>query len=150
MKRIHIGLEVADLQKSIVFYSQMLGAEPVVVESDYAKWTPKKPAVNLSVTSRGSEPAGSVHFGIEVEDKSQLDQIATRLAAAGEKVIPTGSIECCYHKSEKAWVIDPDANRWETFYTTGRFTDYGEDQADLSVAHQERLEEIANAHQQSE
>lgn len=143
MNRIHIGLEVADLKKSVDFYSQMFGCEPVVLEDDYAKWTPDEPSVNFSVTSRGGEAAGSVHFGIEVADKPQLDVIAKRLADAGEKVIPTGCTECCYHKSEKAWVIDPDANRWETFYSTGRHTDYGEDQADLGRAHEERLAEIA-------
>lgn len=142
MTRIHIGLEVADLQKSVAFYTQMFGCDPVVVEADYAKWTPEEPLVNFSVTSRGGEPAGSVHFGIEVQNKPDLDLIATRLADAGEQVIPTGRTECCYHKSEKAWVIDPDANRWETFYSTGRHTDYGEDQADLGIAHEERLAEI--------
>jgi catechol 2,3-dioxygenase-like lactoylglutathione lyase family enzyme len=144
MNRIHIGLEVADLEKSVAFYSQMFGCEPVVLEKDYAKWTPNEPSVNLSVTSRGEEEPGSVHFGVEVQDKADLDLIAGRLADAGEKVIPTGCTECCYHKSEKAWIIDPDANRWETFYSTGRHTDYGEDEPELGIAHKERLAEIAS------
>ena len=145
MTRIHIGLEVKDLQRSIEFYSQMFGCEPVVREDDYAKWTPEKPSVNLSVTARGAEPAGSVHFGIEVDGKVELDNIAERLSTAGEKVIPTGTTECCYHKSEKAWVIDPDANRWETFYSTGLHTAYGEDQEELGIAHKKRLASIAGS-----
>lgn len=143
MTRIHIGLEVADLDKSVAFYSRMLGCEPVVREANYAKWTPETPLVNLSVTSRGAEPAGSVHFGIEVDGKDELDRISARLAEANEKVIPTGCTECCYHKSEKVWVIDPDANRWETFYSTGRHTSYGEDQPELGIEHSARLAEIA-------
>lgn len=144
MTRIHIGLEVADLEKSITFYSQIFDCEPVVREDNYAKWTPDSPLVNLSVTSRGAEPAGSVHFGIEVDGKEALDQISARLAAADEKLIPTGCTECCYHKSEKVWVIDPDANRWETFFSTGRHTSYGQDQPDLGIEHAARLAEIAN------
>lgn len=142
MTRIHIGLEVADLDRSIAFYSQLFGCEPTVLEDDYAKWTPEEPKVNFSINSRGAEPAGSVHFGIDVSEKSELDEIAARLSQAGQKVIPTSS-ECCYHKSEKAWVIDPDAIRWETFFTTGRETSYGEDEAELEVAHREKLAEIA-------
>lgn len=143
MQRIHIGLEVADLERSVAFYTQMFGCDPIVLQDDYAKWAPEEPRVNFSVTSRGGEPAGSCHFGIEVADKDQLDTISDRLAQAGEKIIPTGKTECCYHKSEKTWVIDPDANRWETFYSTGVHTEYGEDKAELGVAHQERLTEIA-------
>lgn len=143
MSRIHIGLEVGDLEKSIEFYTQMFGCEPITRESDYAKWTPNEPTVNFSITSRGGEAAGSVHFGVEVDGKTELDVIANRLADAGETIIPTGCTECCYHKSEKAWVIDPDANRWETFYSSGRHTKYGEDQPQLSIAHEERLAEIA-------
>ena len=38
MKRIHIGLEVKDLESSIDFYSALFGAQPSHRESDYAKW----------------------------------------------------------------------------------------------------------------
>jgi hypothetical protein len=34
---------------------------------------------------------------------------------------------CCYARSDKAWVSDPDGVRWETFFTFGEATHYGED-----------------------
>ena len=34
---------------------------------------------------------------------------------------------CCYAKSDKAWVKDPSGLDWETFYSFGEATVYGED-----------------------
>jgi len=38
MKRFHVHVHVEDLAKSIAFYSQLFGAQPIKAESDYAKW----------------------------------------------------------------------------------------------------------------
>ncbi len=139
MKRIHIGLEVRDLERSIEFYSALFGGAPTVQEDDYAKWMSDDPRVNFSISSRGDEAAGSVHFGVQVEEKAELGEFTARLGKAGEALIPEDGALCCYHKSEKVWVIDPDALRWETFYTSGRHTEYGENFAELEEARLERL-----------
>ena len=139
MKRIHIGIEVRDLQRSVQFYSSLFGAEPAVLEADYAKWMSDDPRVNFSISSRGNEAAGSVHFGIQVDQEAALGEVAARLEDAGEAVIPEEGARCCYHKSEKVWVIDPDAFRWETFHTSGRITEYGENLAELEQARLDRL-----------
>ena len=47
MKRIHIGLEVKDLEASIDFYSGLFGAQPSHRETDYAKWMLEDPRVNF-------------------------------------------------------------------------------------------------------
>ena len=38
MNRFHVHVNVTDLDRSITFYSQLFGADPSVVKSDYAKW----------------------------------------------------------------------------------------------------------------
>ena len=43
MKRVHIGLEVKDLESSIKFYTNLFGAQPTHRETDYAKWMLKDP-----------------------------------------------------------------------------------------------------------
>ena len=53
MRRIHIGLDVQDLDASIRFYSQLFGQEPEVIKADYAKWMVEDPRVNFSITARG-------------------------------------------------------------------------------------------------
>jgi catechol 2,3-dioxygenase-like lactoylglutathione lyase family enzyme len=127
MRRIHIGLDVQDLDASIRFYSQLFGQEPEVIKADYAKWMVEDPRVNLSITARGG--AGQVHFGIQVESREALAEAAERLRQAGQEVVSEEATTCCYHESDKAWVADPERFLWETFVTLGEATDYGEDGA---------------------
>ena len=126
MKRMHIGLEVKDLESSIDFYAALFGAQPSHRETDYAKWMLEDPRVNFAIQCRGDEPVGSVHFGVQVENRDELAECTRWLNEAGEDVLPEPGAECCYYVSDKVWVADPDAFRWETFLTLGRLTEYGE------------------------
>ena len=137
MKRIHIGLEVADLAKSVRFYSDLFGAEPVLAKSDYAKWMLDDPRVNFSITARCKRP-GDVHFGIQVESEGELGEVAQRLEQAGRDVLAERETVCCYHRSEKAWVLDPDNLRWETFFTLGETSHFGEDNPELDAMREGR------------
>lgn len=126
MKRIHIGLQVDDVAASSRFYSTLFGAEPSVVKDDYAKWMLDDPRVNFSITTRcGME--GKVHFGIQVEESDELGEVAERLKGAGLAVHETPQVTCCYAQSDKAWSADPDGFAWETFFTHGLATVYGEE-----------------------
>ena len=49
-----------------------------------------------------------------------------RLHQAGATVIEQGEVTCCYAKGEKAWIDDPSGISWETFFTTGESTVYGD------------------------
>ena len=89
MKRIHIGLDVKDLERSIAFYSNLFGAEPSLRRPDYAKWMLDDPRINFSITS-GHCAAGDVHFGIQVESEADLAEVAGRLKGAGEAVLDVG------------------------------------------------------------
>jgi catechol 2,3-dioxygenase-like lactoylglutathione lyase family enzyme len=126
MKRIHIGLSVADIPGSVAFYTRLFGAEPTLVKEDYAKWQLEDPRVNFSL-SRRSEAPGAYHLGIQVETAAELADISDRLRAAGEPLLDEGETTCCYHRSDKAWAVDPQRVRWETFLTHGETTVYGED-----------------------
>ena len=131
-KRIHIGLDVEDIAQSVGFYTDLLGAPPVVLKSDYAKWMLDDPRVNLSITSKRAAPGG-VHFGVQVENEAELSEVSDRLARAGRNVLAEPGAVCCYHRSDKAWVVDPDKFRWETFFTSGESTVYGENNAELDA-----------------
>lgn len=132
MRRIHIGLNVKDLDASIQFYNGLFGAEPNVTKSDYAKWMLEDPRVNFSITTRCGM-GRDVHFGIQVDNEDELRETAGRLRDAGRQVIDEKSTVCCYHRSEKAWVADPQNRLWETFLTVGEATDYGEDNPQLEA-----------------
>ena len=44
-------------------------------------------------------------------------------------MLEEGATTCCYAKSEKSWVTDPDGVIWEAFHTTGEATVYGDSPA---------------------
>lgn len=127
MKRLHVHVAVDDLARSIGFYSTLFGAEPVVRQPDYAKWMLDDPRVNFAISDRARAP-GLDHLGIQVESRDELDELAGRLKAAGESTRDQEATTCCYARSDKAWVNDPSGLRWETFFTFGEATDYGEDE----------------------
>jgi catechol 2,3-dioxygenase-like lactoylglutathione lyase family enzyme len=125
MKRMHVHVAVNDLQQSIGFYSALFAAQPSVAKADYAKWMLDDPRVNFAISTRGREP-GLDHLGIQVENKSELDEVHARLHQAGTDIIEQGQTTCCYAKSEKSWIDDPAGIAWETFLTSGESTDYGD------------------------
>ncbi|MBX9747298.1 MAG: VOC family protein [Hyphomonadaceae bacterium] len=126
MKRMHVHVAVDDLSKSIGFYSTLFGVEPSVVKDDYAKWMLEDPRVNFAISARGVTP-GVDHIGIQVDDRAELAVLSDRLKAAGEHTFDQEATNCCYAKSDKSWVSDPSGLRWETFFTHGEATTYGED-----------------------
>jgi len=128
VKRLHLHVSVPDLIQSISFYETLFGAPPSVVKDDYAKWMLDDPFVNFAISARGRQ-VGVDHVGLQVETAGELGELAARLKAAGAETFDEEATTCCYAKSDKSWVADPAGVRWETFFTFGEATTYGEDQA---------------------
>ncbi|MXP28321.1 glyoxalase/bleomycin resistance/dioxygenase family protein [Porphyrobacter algicida] len=124
MKRLHVHVGVADLDQSIRFYSALFGAGPTMAKPDYAKWMLEDPSVNFAISANNAHK-GIEHLGIQVDDQVELAEVYSRLEAAGRPRVEEGCTTCCYAKSEKSWVADPDGVLWETFHTTGSSTVYG-------------------------
>lgn len=130
MKRLHVHVSVEDLAQSIRFYSTLFAAAPTVVEDDYAKWMLDDPRANFAISTRaGNRPggiAGISHLGIQVEDESELTEVYDRLSRAERPIIEAKGTTCCYARSDKQWIADPQGVPWETFFTFGGATVYGE------------------------
>jgi catechol 2,3-dioxygenase-like lactoylglutathione lyase family enzyme len=126
MKRLHLHVSVPDLAQSIGFYATLFGAQPNVVKDDYAKWMLDDPKVNFAISKRGGA-AGVDHVGVQVDSRAELDEISGRLKAAGAATFEQEATTCCYARGDKSWVTDPAGVRWESFYTFGEATQYGED-----------------------
>ncbi|WP_287804408.1 ArsI/CadI family heavy metal resistance metalloenzyme [Diaphorobacter sp.] len=118
MKRFHVHLHVEDLAQSIRFYSQLFAAEPARVEADYAKWMLDDPRVNFAISTRGTSP-GLDHLGFQVDDAAELSELKARAASADMALLDEGATTCCYARSEKHWVTDPQGIAWEHFHTLG-------------------------------
>jgi len=137
MKRMHVHVAVADLKRSIDFYSALFATGPAVVKPDYAKWMLEDPRLNFAISTRGRE-VGLDHLGIQVESQSELHEVYARLHQAGGSVVEQGQTACCYAQSEKSWTEDPAGISWETFHTTGESTVYGDGSGERAprIAHE--------------
>jgi len=91
MKRFHVHVHVDDLSKSIGFYSKLFAAEPARVEADYAKWM--------------------------LDDPAELAEMKARAQSVDMALLDEGQTTCCYARSEKHWVTDPQGISWEHFHT---------------------------------
>ena len=117
MKRFHVHLGVPDLPASIRFYSGLFGMAPAVQKDDYAKWMLDDPRVNFAISQRGAA-AGLNHLGLQAESAEELAGIRTHFEAADASATHAepGAL-CCYVKSDKHWVTDPQGIAWEAFHT---------------------------------
>ena len=126
IKRFHVHISVDDLDANVRFYSNVFGTPPTVLKTDYAKWMLEDPRVNFAISQRGARTPGIDHIGVQVDSRPELDELAGRLKAAGEQTFDEEAVNCCYAQGDKSWVNDPSGVRWETFYTFGESTTYGE------------------------
>lgn len=116
MKRFHIHVNVADLNRSVGFYSQLFATEPTRIESDYAKWMLEDPPINFAISSRGGA-VGIDHLGFQTDSPEELAALKARAQAADMALLDEGKTTCCYARSEKHWVTDPQGVAWEHFHT---------------------------------
>ncbi len=116
MKRFHVHVHVADLKVSIAFYSKLFAAEPSRLENDYAKWMLENPRLNFAISTRGAK-AGVDHLGFQVDNEDELLEMKTRARAADMALLDEGETTCCYARSDKYWVTDPQGLAWEQFHT---------------------------------
>lgn len=125
MKTFHVHIKVKNLRENIAFYSALFAAEPSVQKEDYAKWMLKNPKVNFAI-SQNEEKIGIEHLGIQAESNEELQEVYGNLEKAKGEIFEEGLCSCCYAKSEKSWIKDPQGINWEAFFTFGESTVYGE------------------------
>ena len=116
MKRFHVHMHVQDLGKNIAFYSAMFGVQPARQEADYAKWMLLDPPVNFAISTRGNA-TGVDHLGIQVDSPGELAGLRASAGAAALTLQDDGETTCCYARSDKYWLTDPQGVTWEQFHT---------------------------------
>jgi hypothetical protein len=133
MKRFHVHLHVDDLGKSMGFYSKLFAAQPARSETDYAKWMLDDPPLNFAISTRGAQP-GIDHLGIQTDNAEDLAVLQARAEAAEMALLVEGETTCCYARSEKHWVTDPQGIAWEHFHTLANIPVFHESAASNAVA----------------
>jgi catechol 2,3-dioxygenase-like lactoylglutathione lyase family enzyme len=125
MKRFHVHVSVRDLPQSIGFYSKLFGTPPTVTKDDYAKWMLEEPRINFAISQRGVA-AGVNHLGFQVDSPEELRALRSQAARADIAAVEEKGAACCYARSDKHWIQDPQGIAWETFHTLGDIPVYGE------------------------
>jgi catechol 2,3-dioxygenase-like lactoylglutathione lyase family enzyme len=124
MKRFHVHISVDSIEESAKFYSALFGQAASVQKNDYAKWMLDDPRINFAISQRGVK-TGLDHLGLQLESQDELHAMTAKLHSAGLAVADVGETTCCYAKSDKGWVHDPQGIAWESFVTMGEATTYG-------------------------
>ncbi len=125
MKRFHVHAHVEDLPASVAFYSKLFAAEPARLEADYAKWMLEDPRINFAISTRGGTP-GVDHLGFQTDTEGELDELKARARAADLSLLDEGTASCCYARSEKHWVTDPQGIAWEHFHALANIPVFSE------------------------
>ena len=133
MKRFHVHLHVSDLAASLAFYNKLFAAEPARVEADYAKWMLTDPPVNFAISTRGTQP-GLDHLGIQVDNADDLTALKAQAQAADMALLDEGETTCCYARSDKYWVTDPQGVAWEQFHTLGNIPTFNAANTEANLA----------------
>jgi catechol 2,3-dioxygenase-like lactoylglutathione lyase family enzyme len=119
--RVHMGLEVTDLEASVAFYTRLFQVEPTKRRPGYARFEVSSPALNLSLNevsaARRPKPLAS-HFGVQLRDAAALEAVRQRLEDAGLVTRVQQQTTCCYAVQDKVWVHDPDGVPWEWYRVT--------------------------------
>lgn len=136
MKRFHVHVAVSDLAASIRFYNTVFGRQPDVEKPDYAKWMLEDPRVNFAISTQAQGRQGLDHLGLQVDSAEELTALHASLAAADAGLVAEENAVCCYARSDKYWVTDPNGIAWESFHTLDSVPVFGQDRrAELMASH---------------
>lgn len=114
--KVHIALNVNNLQESLAFYRALWGTEPVKLRTGYAKFDIAEPAVNLTLNENPVKGLGALnHLGIQVESSEAVLAMRDRLQARGLLTKDEMQTNCCYAIQDKIWLTDPNGYQWEVF-----------------------------------
>ncbi len=128
MKRFHLHLAVDDLAQNIDFYTTLFGCKPSVQHDDYAKWMLDDPRINFAISNRSAK-LGLDHLGIQAEDEEELQDIKLRLDATQRPIETQEQAACCYMRSDKYWITDPQGIAWESFHSLSEIPTFNDKKA---------------------
>lgn len=116
MSRIQLALNVDDLDRSVAFYTRLLGTGPSKTRPGYANFAVAEPPLKLVLLENPGEGGTLNHLGVEVDSTDEVDAVQRRLAGEGMASTDERDTTCCYARQDKFWVDEtPDGERWEVY-----------------------------------
>ena len=115
--RMHVSLYVADIARTVNFYTSFFGQEPAKVKPGYAKYVLEQPSLIISFVQNPERvQANFGHLGFQVETLPEMEQRLEVALAKGLVSKEEKGTSCCYAKQDKFWATDPDGTQWEVYY----------------------------------
>lgn len=125
--KFHASLNVSNLERSVTFYTALLGVPPAKRYDDYVKFEAEIPPMVLSLKPKRACAGGPLnHLGLRVVTVDQLRAIQVRLEAIGARMGCQDDVKCCYAHQTKIWVTDPDETLWEVYVLHEDVPNWGE------------------------
>src|SRR5262245_1888312 len=85
--KFHASPNVSDLNRSVAFYTALLGTEPAKHYADYAKFETEVPPLILSLKPKRACAGGPLnHLGLRLVSIEQLREIQERLKGVGARI----------------------------------------------------------------
>jgi catechol 2,3-dioxygenase-like lactoylglutathione lyase family enzyme len=145
--RVHLSLNVRDLEASVAFYEAFLGVPPHKRRPGYANFAPDRLALKLALNELPPSAEGRTplnHLGFQVETAAEVQAARERFAAARLPVYDEGDTVCCFARQDKVWVHDPDGNAWEIYVLTDDMLAEHDQNAESGVPVHSVPERLAN------
>jgi catechol 2,3-dioxygenase len=122
LRTARAALSVSDLVSSVAFYERFIGLDRVDMAEGAEGWAVMSGQLGhpdlLLLQSGPGQPVGFHHFGLELEDQTELEDTRARADAAGVTIVRTVD-----HARKHGIVVrDPDGMAVE-FYAPSRRTD---------------------------
>ena len=129
VSRMHVSLNVRDIEQSVAFYQAFFGAAPHKRRPGYANFDIARPPLKLALQEHAPTPGvGSLsHLGILVATTDEVQAARERLEASGLVSFDEGDTVCCYARQDKVWATDPDGNSWEVYVLLDEMDDHEDD-----------------------
>jgi len=127
--RIHVSLEVQDLERSVAFYQRLFQQQATKLKDDYANFRMETPQLHLALVltpKRRPEPALGLtnrHYGVELFADEKLNGWLDAAKNAGLELRVEDGVTCCYAVANKFWARDPDGHEWEFWVRHGEAED---------------------------
>lgn len=129
--KMHLSLNVADLERSVAFYEAFFGVPPHKIRPGYANFDLAEPPLKFALNEHAVPRAGAreagggslSHLGFQVPSAEQVLAAKERLQAAGLATFDETDTTCCYARQDKVWATDPDGNAWEIYVLTDDLLD---------------------------
>ena len=70
-----------------------------------------------------------------MESDGELKDLREQVSKAGIAALDQAGASCCYAKSDKYWIEDPQGIAWETFHTLASIPVFGQGDTAVSAKH---------------